>query len=165
MGKQKMKDGLGIGEAEAGGQYSRIPPGEYEGICFKTKKGPGYGDLPRLYLFFRIQGGEYHGTELFMVCTHGSRKFSPRTKYYLQWSLANGGPPVKGQRLSPKAFLNKLYLIQVRDTKRKHKGGRVMADFMQYSVVDTIIEPLTGIPDRSTTPSHKTPPSFQSGFT
>jgi len=34
----------------------------------------------------------------------------------------------------------------VRDTKKKHSNRKPMADFLQYSVVDSIVETQTGSP-------------------
>ena len=135
-------------EAPVAEQFSpRIPPGEYDAICYKTETGRSWGGRTDIYILFRIIGGSQDGTELFMACTyHAKRRLSPRYKYYQQWTLAKGQPPGKGKRLSRKVFCNKMYRVLVRDTQRKHSNGQPMADCLQYSVVDSIIETKTGIP-------------------
>lgn len=134
-------------DAPVAEQFSpRIPPGEYDAICYKTETGRSWGGRTDIYILFRIIGGSQDGTELFMVCTyHPKRKLSQRYKYYQQWTLAKGAPPKKGERLSPKVFCHKMYRILVRDTGRRHSNGQPMADCLQYSVVDSIIETQTGI--------------------
>jgi len=133
------------GDPTADDFYSRIPPGEYEAICYRTKAGPGFGGRRSVYLFFRVYGGKYHGTEVFMACVYKGGKMSPRHKYYQQWVIANGRPPVKGELLARSVFKGKLFRILVRYTEKKHNGGKPMPDCVQYSVVDSILEPLTGI--------------------
>lgn len=135
-------------DAPVAEQFSpRIPPGEYDAICYKTETGRSWGGRTDIYILFRIWGGRGDGTELFMVCTYNlNRKLSPRYKYYQQWTLAKGRPPGKGERLSRKVFCNKMYRVLVRDTQRRHSNGKLMPDILQYSVVDSIIETQTGIP-------------------
>lgn len=125
----------------------RIPTSEYDAVCYKTETGRSWGGRTDIYILFRIIGGSQDGTELFMACTyHPKRKLSQRYKYYQQWTLANGAPPKKGERLSPKVFCNKMYRVLVRDTQRRYSNGKLMPDILQYSVVDSIIETQTGIP-------------------
>ena len=125
----------------------RIPPGEYDASCYDTEKGISWGGHESIYIKFRIYCGEFDGTELFMACTyHPKSEITYRHKYYQQYSMANGGPPQKGQRLSPSIFKNKMYRVLVRDTKRKFLNGQLMPAFHQYSVVDTILETLSGKP-------------------
>ena len=135
-------------DAPVAEQFSpRIPPGEYDAICYKTETGRSWGGRTDIYILFRIIGGSQDGTELFMACTyHVKREMTLRFKYYQQWTLANGTPPKKGERLSRKIFLNKKYRVLVRDTKRRHSNGKPVADFLQYSVVDSIIETQAEIP-------------------
>ncbi len=146
---KKLKTGRACSAASdeplADSYYNRIPSGEYEAICYRTKAGPGFGQRRSVYLFFRIQNGDYHGTELFMACTYPNGKISPRHKYFQQWIIANGSPPARGQRLARKVFPKKLYRVLVRDTQKKHSHGRPMPDVLQYSVVDSILETLTGL--------------------
>jgi len=82
-------------------------------------------------------------TELFMACNYPERTITPKHKYYQQWVLVNGGPRAKGQRLARKNFLNKKYLVLVQNTKRKHSNGKLMADSLQYSVVDSILKVIS----------------------
>jgi hypothetical protein len=124
--------------------YPRIEPGEYDAICYKVDIALAYGGRRNIYLRFRINGGEYDGTELFMACSFPKRKLTPNFKYYKQWMLAACRPPYPKERLSRKIFKNRLFRILVRDTRCRFATGKACPDYMQYSVIDSIIEPLTG---------------------
>lgn len=123
----------------------KIPPGEYQAICYDTKYGISFGGRSDLYVKFKIYGGEFDGIKLFMVCTKPTGKIPMRFKLYTQWSLALGRVPWKGQRFSAKVFRNKMYRVLVRDTKRKFSNKRVMPEYLQYSVVAEITETITGV--------------------
>jgi hypothetical protein len=125
---------------------SRIPPGKYKAICYATETGRSFGGRRDIYILFRIQGSKYDGTELYMVCTYPKRKISSRHKIYEQWSLAEGRRPAKGEKLSGEVFTGKMYEVLIRDTQRKYSDGSVKPDFLQYSLVESIIRPLTGVP-------------------
>ena len=129
----------------AGKDYVRIPPGEYDAVCYRARTGPGYGGHISAYLWFRITGGKFDGEELFMACRYQpTAELSPRHKYHQQWVRAANRRPGKGERLSFGVFKNRLFRVLVRDTQKRHSGGHLMADCAQYSVVDSIIEPMTG---------------------
>lgn len=120
-----------------------IPPGEYDAICIGTERGRSWGGREDIYVRFRLYDGPCHGTDLFMVCTyHAKARLSRRHKYWQQWTLANDGPPLPGEKLSASVFRNRMFRVIVRDTRKSHSNGRPMPDWMQYSVVDSIVERL-----------------------
>jgi hypothetical protein len=123
---------------------SRIAPGEYSAICYKTETGISFGGRCNAFLGFRIYGGINDGIELFMTCTYPSGKISPRHKIYQQWMLGAGRAPAKKEKLKLGIFKNRMYRVLVRDTERRFSNGRLMPTHMQYSVIDTIIEVETG---------------------
>jgi len=125
-----------------------IPPGEYEAICYEMNISPCQGGSKRVFVQFRVYDGPLDGTELFMCCLKPSGKLRERLKLHIQMSLALGRRPHKGERLSKKVFIGKLYRVKVRDTRRKFTTtNEIMPKFMQYSIVDTILETLTGADD------------------
>ncbi len=142
MSKAKRHD---TDEPVAASSWPRIEPGFYEAICYKTEIGVAWGYRRNLYVLFKIYDGDHDGTELFMTCNYPSKGITYRYKIYTQWSLAMGRKPYKGEKISGKAFPKKLYLVEVRDTIIKHRDGRPMPNFMQYSVIDSIIEVQTGV--------------------
>ena len=122
----------------------RVRPGLYKACCFAVELGKSFGNRESAFVRFRIPEGDHGGIELFMACTFSRKRLTYRHKYHQQWTIANGGQPKKGQRLSRKTFLNKWFIVEVRDTKRRYQGGLIMEDFFQYSVVERIIERFTG---------------------
>jgi hypothetical protein len=62
---------------------------------------------------------------------------SRRSKYLAEWVRANGGPPMRGDRLSPKVFQHRMARVEVSDTDEKKSP-------VPYSVVRKIIAWETG---------------------
>jgi len=128
--------------------FPQIPEGQYKAVCYKANYAQTFGGVRKLFLGFRVFGGRYDGTELFMACPKPVGKPKINHKLHIQWSLAMGRVPNKGEHLSKNAFLRKMFLVEVRDTRRKHNStGKLLPKSLQYSVVDTILETLTGIPE------------------
>ena len=127
----------------------RIPPVEYEAVCYATNTGISFGGRLSLYVQFRICGGEYDGVEVPMICTLPKGKLRQRFKLFDQWALVLGRVPRKGEKFKASIFRKKMYRILVRDTKRVFQHKKTKPKYLQYSIVDTIIETLTGITDAS----------------
>lgn len=143
--KEKIMSKLEHEELEAEEMRIRIDEGTYEAICSKSEYGICWGGQKKLYLTFCIiNHDKYEGAELFLACTKPTKKLSYRFKLHKQWSLALGRVPKKKERFNKDLFLDKLYLIKVGDTKIKGEDGKLLPDFLQYSVVKSIIKPLTG---------------------
>jgi hypothetical protein len=125
---------------EPGDDWPLIPEGEYEAYCYKASFGPGPKTKRRLYLNLEIQDGEYAGTKLFMACSWPEgKKPNSRFKVYKQWCLAMERRPEKGERITCKAFVKKFYRVLVRNTKRKSSNDELLPDYLQHSIVDTIL--------------------------
>ena len=123
-----------------------IPPVEYKAVCKKAVYKVCQGGDKRLFIEFVIIVGKYCGAQLFMVCLRYP-KLRTRHKLYNQWALVLGRKPNDGERLNRKIFEKKVYLISVRNTDKKFSNNnRTMPDFLQYSVVDTILEVIAGAP-------------------
>jgi len=60
-----------------------------------------------------------------------------RSKYLREWVRANGGPPPRGDRLSPRVFVRRMARVLVGDTDAKRSP-------VPYSVVRKIIAWETG---------------------
>ena len=128
----------------AGEAYHRVPAGEYEASCYDVQKGKSWGQREDIYIKFRLLDRKYDGTELFMACTFPKdRKMTPRFKYYKQWTIAAGRKPNKRERLVFGVFKKRLFRILVRDVE-KDSNGQPLPEVLKYSVVGTIIEPMTG---------------------
>lgn len=131
-------------------EYPRISPGEYRAYSRwgKHYRDPGFhrwlcqlrwdvytDDLSRLVAsvpqFFPLGNGDKPNA-------------SRRGKYLPEWVRANGGPPVRGDRLSPKVFLRRFALVEVGDTEGP----------APYSVVKRIVSWETGSRGHSVSKSH-----------
>ena len=137
--RKEKKDSIPIAQAER--EYPpRIPEGEYDALCFNIETGRSFGGRRDIYIKFRLQDLNYNGIELFMVCTYNKRKLSPRTKYYGQWVTVTRRHPSRHETMDPEVFLNKMYVVKVRDTNPKYDDGSPKPDEFKYSVIDRIIK-------------------------
>jgi len=112
-----------------------IPDGDYQAYCFdyKTKRVRKWKNERRLWLWFEIYEGKYRGKRTYRSYPY-PEKVSPCSAYYKEWLIANKGKkPARNSRLSPKVFLNKIFLVSV----RKVKSG-------EYSVIGSIKELVAG---------------------
>lgn len=122
----------------------RVPEGEYEAVCYNVQTGRSWGGREDIYIRFRLIGGPHDSEELFMACTfHTKGELTSRHKYYKQWTMAAGRTPERHERLVFGVFKNRLFRILVRDVE-KDSSGQPLPDVLRYSVVATIIEPMTG---------------------
>ena len=69
---------------------------------------------------------------------------SRRGKYLPEWIRANGGPPIRKDRLSPNVFVRRFARVEISDTKGP----------APYSVVRRIVESETGPQGHSISKSH-----------
>ncbi|MEW5924346.1 MAG: hypothetical protein AB1746_10195 [Candidatus Zixiibacteriota bacterium] len=122
----------------AGESRPRMKPGEYIAYCYETSLGHYKGEQ-KLYIRFRLLGGEYDGLELFLPCPYSPGKKKPSTKYYRLWEIVNGAPPQKGQKIAKHIFEDKKFRILVVDTKRRFENGELKPESLQYSVVKDIL--------------------------
>jgi hypothetical protein len=79
-----------------------------------------------------------------------------RKKFWKQWTLANGAPPQRNDRMSPRIFTKRYALVRVADTT-KDARQQVVADGHAYSVVTEVLEWETGIGNPGQSP--RTEPS------
>jgi hypothetical protein len=130
--------------------YPRISPGEYRAYC---KWGKQYRD-PGLHRWTCLLRWDVLSEDLerVLACVPqwfplGSRdkpRASRRGKYLPEWIRANGGPPVRKDRLSPGVFVCRMARVEVGDT----------AGPAPYSVVRRVLEWETGSPGHSVSKSH-----------
>lgn len=73
-----------------------------------------------------------------------SQKPTHATDYYAEWVIANGGkPPKRGDRMSPRRFVGKRFLVQVANPSKDRKGRRRTGG-LAHSIVGAIRELLPG---------------------
>jgi len=105
----------------------RIPDGIYQGQCIKYEPGLCFGKNKKLFLHFQITTeGEEFG-KVIVMCFNVNYKKLP-----------------KGDRLSSKVFMNKVFKFTARTVKPKFNTGQVKPEFLWYSVIDELIEIVAG---------------------
>lgn len=120
-----------------------IPEGSYEAVCIKHEISPYLGKGKKLFLTYQIIQGEYMGIKLFQAINHNYNAFSPSTKYYTEWTIANGDMPKRKDKMTPRIFKDKAFLVKVKTTKPKYEDGEYKPEKFHYSTVERIIEVLT----------------------
>ena len=130
--------------------YPRIPPGEYWAYC---KWGNRYRDrgLRRWTCLLRWDVLTLDLVRV-LACVpqwfplgDGERpRASRRGIYFPEWVRANGGPPARRDRLSPRVFVHRMARVEIDDTEGP----------APYSVVRRIIEWETGPLGHSVSKSH-----------
>lgn len=123
------------------GNYEWIPEGVYEAVVVKSDK-KRYFKQEKLYLWFQIISENYQGIRLFMPFNIAPR-LNRSHKYYKAWVVAKREKPKKNDRMSPKVFFNKGFLIKVKTVQYGAKQELLPADDV-YSVVEEIIEICAG---------------------
>ena len=116
--------------------YPRITPGAYMAYCSwgKRYRDPGmrrWTCLLRWDVFTDdVQHCIAHSVPLWFALGDGDRpRASRRGKYLLEWVRANGGPPGRGDRLSPNVFTRRFARVEIGDA----------VSLVPYSVVRKII--------------------------
>jgi hypothetical protein len=130
--------------------YPRIPSGDYRAYC---KWGKRYRD-PGFRRWTCLLRWEVLTVDLLRVIAtvpqwfplgNGDKPHASRRGIYLpEWIRANGGPPPRKDRLSPRVFVGRFARVEVGDTDGP----------APYSVVRRIIEWETGPAGHSVNKSH-----------
>ena len=122
--------------------YPRIPPGEYPAYCqfARTYRDPAFNRWTCLLQWSVLKPdsvGVIARLPMWLALGSGEKpRASRRGSYAKEWVNAHGGPPMRGDRLSPRVFTRRLAQVLVGDTT---KGP------MPYSVVTKIVRWETGI--------------------
>ena len=119
-----------------------IPDGKYEAQCVHCDGKFCLGKARKLFLIFKIiESGDYFGKQVFMAFNMPySGKVSAGSKYFKNWVMVNGWQkPSRNATMSPRLFLNKIYIVKTRTVKPLH-NGKEMPEAFCYAVVDEIIE-------------------------
>jgi len=137
MGRRRRQGGQG----EVGwGDYDRVTPGKYRAYC---GSGSVYCDraYKRWTAILRFALIAPNGVDvvarvpMWLALGGGQKPHAPRRgRYFQEWVRANGGPPIRGDRLSVRVFTRRMVIVIVGDT-----DGAA-----PYSVVKEIVSWETG---------------------
>jgi hypothetical protein len=123
-----------------------LPDGNYEVQHISHNDGFVMGRSRKLFVIFKIleTGEHYDKTIMLIYNIPFDKRPSPSSKYYKDWFFLNDyKKPSRNTKLSPNIFKNKRLLIKTRTSKPKRYGKEMPKDFW-YSVVEEIVEVLTG---------------------
>ena len=132
-------------------EYPRIPPGEYAAYCAWTGKyyDPAFKRWTCLLRFDVLRENLIDvvaRVPMWLSLGNGQKpRASRRSNYLKEWVGANNGPPTRGDRLSPRVFVDRVARVEVGDTS---KGP------LPYSVVKKILVWETGKAGHSVSKSH-----------
>jgi hypothetical protein len=121
-------------------EYARLEPGEYPAYCVwaKAYRDPNYQRWTCLVRFHIRSADLLHTLGCvplwFALGDRAKPHAGRRSAYFREWINANGGPPMRGDRMSPRVFVRRMARVRVRDTK----GA------MPYSVIDEVLSWDTG---------------------
>lgn len=123
-----------------------IPEGKYEAAFLRAERKWLWGS-EKFYLWFQILSqGDFQGEELYMACNAPKKtkrgKVATSNKYYQSWVLAAGRKPNRYDRMNTKVFRGKVILLNIR-TVTKNANNLPLPSFLQYSVIDDVLERLT----------------------
>jgi hypothetical protein len=120
--------------------YPRVEPGSYSAYCKHAKWyfDPGFKRWTCIVRFEVFQQDDTSSLGVIPLWLNGGRGKGPatgrRSKYFEAWIHANGGPPSREDRLSPRIFMQRRAKVTVSDT----------VGIAPYSVVQRIDDWLTG---------------------
>ncbi len=133
----------------AGSPYERVPEGPYVILVERAERGRGWTDRrtgrPKdvLYLRCLILSGSPAGTRLFMALSLNFKGQRPRpsSAFYEAWTVAMARKPVRGERMTLRAFVGKVFEAEV-VTVTRDSLGRIRPIVTQYSRVARLLQLL-----------------------
>lgn len=124
-------------------EYPRIPPGRYSAYCKFAKwyRDPGFQRWTCLICWDVLKDDlvtVVATIPMWIPLGSGERpRASRRGNYLKEFVRANGGPPPRGDRLSPQVFTRRMARVEVGDTDPKKSP-------VPYSVIRRIVSWETG---------------------
>jgi hypothetical protein len=121
--------------------YDRVQPGEYSAYC---RSGSQYFDrgykrwvcILRFDLLAPNKVDVVARVQMWLSLGDGKRpRAARRGRFFQEWVRANGGPPVRGDRLSVRVFIRRMARVVVGDTNGPSGA---------YSVVQKVLDWETG---------------------
>lgn len=139
----KKSDEQDIEFSNAGLFPSLVPDGDQYQVSFvRAERGYVCGD-EKVFLHFKLQTpGPWFGETFFMSCKVArGGKWTPGSKFFTQWVLANGKQPMRHDRMSTKVFRNKIFrarFVTVKSTVDQKDRDQTL----RYSVIKELLECL-----------------------
>jgi hypothetical protein len=131
-----------------GVEYPRVRPGNYQASCVSWQGPEFVWEFRRWSLrleFCLLDDGTLVSTFLNFGKEKRPEVQGQRSRFFKEWCMANGGPPVKGQELTFETFVDPelIYTIRVEDCAINSKGAE-KDDALVYSRVEEIVKVRRG---------------------
>jgi hypothetical protein len=121
-------------------QYPQIQPGEYELYCTEAKVyfDPGLKVHKCRYRFIKPMDDDFPPVYGFIHIGEQLKTPGRRSRYFREWSIANGDAPGKRQVMSPRIFQSKFFLVRVGWVLARQHDGKEHTSETRYSLVREI---------------------------
>jgi hypothetical protein len=120
-------------------EYPRIKPGDYPAFCKRARWywEPGFKRWTCILFFDVLTEGLQDTLGTIPMWFNGGAGERPRagrrTLYFSAWVMANGGPPVRKDRLSASVFARRMARVRVADTSRGPAPYSVVREIIAWS--------------------------------
>jgi len=120
--------------------HPRVPPGDYVLYCSEAKVycDPGLKAYKCRLRFSDPSSETLPMLSAFINLGSNPKPPGPRSRYYQEWTIANGARPKRKDRMSPNVFLGKFFLVRVGWVHEKQYDGRAHTEHTRYSLVREI---------------------------
>ena len=121
--------------------YPRVPPGDYLLYCdaAQTYLDPGLKSWKCRYRFRDLGREDFPALFGFINLVKGEKRPRPRSRYYREWTIANGRAPAKRERMSSRAFKGKFFHVRVDWVLERRCDGKLHTTATRYSLVKEVI--------------------------
>ena len=140
--------------------YPQVQPGEYQLYCndVRVYRDPGLKVWKCRYRFVHPMREDF--PPLYGFINLGRDRTPPgrRSRYYFEWTVANGHLPRKRQVLSPRIFKGKIFVVRVDWVMSRQHDGKKHTSATRYSLVKGIVDlACSGVVDLPSIEVHKSP--------
>jgi len=140
--------------------YPQVEPGDYELYCNEARVycDPGLKVWKCRYRFVHPMREDF--PPLFGFINLGRERKPPgrRSRYYFEWTIANGQTPRKRQVMSARIFKGKIFLVRVDWVMPRQHDGKTHTLATRYSLVKGIVElACSGVLNSPSIEVHKSP--------
>lgn len=107
---------------------------------YSTKRPALFGkDSPRK-IFFECQvlyGEEHEGLELWAPMNYPELP-GPSSRYYRAWTIANEGKPGRRDRMTPKRFLDSVFIVRCKEVAQDHRR-QPLPEENRYTIIGEFV--------------------------
>jgi hypothetical protein len=145
--ENKATDDKDIEFANAGTFPPAIPDGDQYEVSFVRCEQARLWGSDKLFLHFKmLTSGPWQGELFWMSCkVIRNGRWTPGSKFYAMWTLANGKRPARTDRMSTRIFRNKIFRAKFY-TVTSDSDQKARPPALHYSVIKELLEVKAGGP-------------------